>query len=132
MDLSKKTIIAADDDQEILNALTEVLEEKYNVFTALDGNSAFLMVKSYLPDLILLDVVMPGMDGFEVCRRIKGDVMTNKIPVIFLTGKTQTEDAEMGFKSGCDGYLQKPFYPGKLVVKIGAFIEKAEIRKKMT
>jgi CheY-like chemotaxis protein len=129
MNIEKKRLVVADDEMNILSALKDILAENYTVFTASDGAEALGLVRKYMPDLALLDIMMPGMDGFEVCKRIKMDPLTRNVPVVFLTAKTHTEDAEQGFKSGAEAFVAKPFSAEKLIEKIRSVIEKAEIRK---
>jgi CheY-like chemotaxis protein len=125
----KKKIVVADDDEDILSALKETLGEIYSVYAAQDGAEAVKLVKKIHPDLVIMDILMPEMDGLEACRRIKTDKQTAPIPVIFLTVKNQVEDSEKGFQSGADSYMSKPFSPEKLLQKVSQMIEISEIRK---
>ena len=129
MNWKKKRIVVADDDEDILASIKETLDNVYTVFTALDGREAVEIVKKIKPDLVILDVLMPDMDGFEACRMIKKDKLLTHIPVIFLTAKNQVEDTERGFQSGADSYMVKPFSPLKLLEKIGGMIDRAEMRE---
>jgi DNA-binding response OmpR family regulator len=126
---SKKVILVVDDEDDILSALNETLHEHYTVFSAANGKEAIEMTDKISPDLIILDILMPVMDGFEACRRIKKNRATVGIPILMLTAKGQMEDTLKGFGCGADSYMIKPFSPEKLLQKIPEMIDKAEIRR---
>lgn len=128
MRTGKKSIVVADDEPNILSALKEILTDKYFVYTAVDGVEALKQAREIRPSALLLDVLMPGMGGFEACAILKADEKIKSIPVIFLTAKAQTEDVEKGFASGADAYIAKPFSAEKLLQKVEEVITKAEIR----
>jgi putative two-component system response regulator len=103
-------ILLVDDEPANLEMLIEVLEMKYEVIVAINGERALrLATAAPQPDLILLDVVMPGMDGHEVCRRLKADPHTAHIPVIFLSAKSDDDAIHKGLELGAVAYLAKPF-----------------------
>jgi putative two-component system response regulator len=129
MESGKKIIVVADDEPNILSALKEILSETYFVYTAIDGLQALKLAREVRPDIMLLDVVMPGMGGIEACGILKNDAKTKNIPVIFLTAKAQTDDVEKGFAAGADAYVAKPFSAEKLMKKVESVIATAEIRK---
>jgi len=106
---SRPTVLVVDDTEANLDLLTGVLSRYYEVIAATDGESALESVREQKPDLILLDIMMPGMDGYEVCRRLKGDPVYAKIPVIFLTALTEIENKTKGFQMGAVDYITKPF-----------------------
>lgn len=109
-------ILVADDDPVILRLLQVNFRlEGYEVETAPHGEEALKKAKDFLPDLILLDVMMPGLDGWEVCRQLKDDPATADIPVIFLSARAQDEDRRRGYALGVVEYVTKPFDPGQLV-----------------
>ncbi len=111
----KKKILAVDDEKAIVRLVQVNLErEGYEVVTAYDGREALEKVASERPDLIVLDVMMPYMDGFEVLQQLKKDPETRDIPVIMLTAKAQDADVFRGWQSGVDCYLTKPFNPMEL------------------
>jgi CheY-like chemotaxis protein len=93
------------------------------VLVANDGEECLAMVRRVKPDLILLDISMPKLDGFETCRRLKSDPETSPIPVIFLTARTQRSDEETGMEAGASGFLTKPFDPMTLHEQILAILE---------
>lgn len=111
----KKKILAVDDEKAIVRLVQVNLErEGYEVVTAYDGREALEKVESERPDLIVLDVMMPYMDGFEVLQNLKKNPETRDIPVIMLTAKAQDADVFRGWQSGVDCYLTKPFNPMEL------------------
>jgi putative two-component system response regulator len=94
------------------------LEEDYEIMFSTDGVSALESAGCYLPDLILLDVMMPGMDGFEVCRRLKADFRTKEIPVIFITGLSEAAAETKGLRIGAVDYISKPFNAAPLKARV--------------
>ena len=105
----KKIILVVDDEPINITLLAGILKETYKVKMAKDGERAIKIAKTDpVPDLILLDVMMPGMDGYEVCQRLKDDDATRTIPVVFVTGLTDQEGQVRGRKVGAVGYLNKP------------------------
>ncbi len=110
-----KKILAVDDEKAIVRLVQVNLErEGYEVVTAYDGREALEKVASERPDLVVLDVMMPYMDGFEVLQQLRKDPNTRDIPVIMLTAKAQDADVFRGWQSGVDCYLTKPFNPMEL------------------
>lgn len=111
-----KKILAVDDERHIVRLVEVNLQRAgYEVVTAFDGKEALEKVKSENPDLVVLDVMMPFMDGFEVLRNLKANPETAEIPVIMLTAKAQDADVFRGWQSGVDCYLTKPFNPMELL-----------------
>ena len=111
-----KKILAVDDERHIVRLVQVNLERNgYEVVTAYDGKEALEKVESEHPDLIVLDVMMPYMDGFEVLQNLKRNQSTRDIPVIMLTAKAQDADVFRGWQSGVDCYLTKPFNPMELI-----------------
>ena len=113
--LSDCTVLIVDDDQVNLNVLSKTLTPYFKTEVALDGPSAIRMVKANLPDLILLDIMMPEMDGYEVCTTLKADPATCDIPIIFVTAMCNNKEEAKGFEIGAVDYITKPFWP--LVVR---------------
>lgn len=109
--LSECSVLLVDDSEDNLDLLVEALENEYTPLVAMDGQSALEIVAESLPDLILLDIMMPDIDGYEVCRRLKADPRTKNIPVIFVTAMGQVEDELMGFELGAVDYITKPISP---------------------
>ena len=111
-----KKILAVDDERHIVRLVeVNLARAGYQVVTAFDGREALQKVESEKPDLIVLDVMMPYMDGFEVLRNLKANPDTREIPVIMLTAKAQDADVFRGWQSGVDCYLTKPFNPMELL-----------------
>lgn len=107
--MTDKTILVVDDAPEHLDLLVGLLKENYTVKAAIDGDIALKIAQSSPPpDLILLDIVMPGKDGIEVCEILKSNEATSHIPIVFLSGKASGEDCERGMELGGDAYLKKP------------------------
>jgi two-component system alkaline phosphatase synthesis response regulator PhoP len=111
-----KKILAVDDERHIVRLVeVNLARAGYQVVTAFDGREALLKVEAEKPDLVVLDVMMPYMDGFEVLRNLKANPVTAEIPVIMLTAKAQDADVFRGWQSGVDCYLTKPFNPMELL-----------------
>ncbi|MDQ7799104.1 MAG: hypothetical protein A2509_12070 [Candidatus Edwardsbacteria bacterium RIFOXYD12_FULL_50_11] len=122
MDEMKK-ILVADDDNNVLFLITELLtRQNYQVYQAVNGDQALREAGSLHPDLMVLDIMMPGIDGIEVCRRVKASPDTRDIKVIMLTAKTSGRDIEAGLAAGADHYLTKPFRINELTNKIKELI----------
>ena len=114
-----KKILVIDDEPRLLKAITIRLKASgYEVITGQDGAEGLEKAKSLNPDLIVLDILMPKMDGYEVCRLLKFDEKYKSIPVIMLTAKAQDIDKAMGKKVGADDYITKPFETQDLVDKV--------------
>jgi putative two-component system response regulator len=105
----KNKVLIVDDTDLNIDRLVEALGDRYDLYTALDGESALVQVKTNFPDIILLDVVMPGLSGYDVCTKLKSDPETADIPVIFLTAMTDINDKAHGFELGAVDYMVKPF-----------------------
>jgi DNA-binding response OmpR family regulator len=117
--MAEKKIMLAEDEAHIARLIIFKLErEGFKVEWAQDGGEAIDKIKKTMPDLILLDVMMPVMDGFDVLKQIRADASLSAIPVFMLTAKGQTEDVEKGFGLGVDDYIIKPFRPAELVARI--------------
>lgn len=110
-----KKILIADDEEDVKVIVQLFLEAKgYEIITAYDGLDALEKIKSEKPDLILLDIMMPVIDGFEVCSRIKADPETASIPVVMLSASAHSESKQRGFDAGAVDYIIKPFVPENL------------------
>ncbi len=123
-----KKILVCDDEPYILMALTDAVEmEGYECVTAVNGREAVEKAKQELPDLILLDIMMPYKDGYEVCAELKEDPKTRDIPVIMLTAKSQQVDIQRGKEVGADDYITKPFRPSTLRKKFNEVLDARHI-----
>ena len=108
-ELAKCTVLVVDDTEANIDVLVEALDSVYEVSVAMDGESALEVVNTDPPDLILLDVMMPGIDGYEVCRRLKSRSKTRNIPIIFITAMSEIENKTKGLELGAVDYITKPF-----------------------
>ncbi len=121
---AKETIIVVDDNPDIVDIAKRALESKgYNVLTAYSGAELFACLKEHKPALIILDILMPQMDGLEVLVRLKNASETSSIPVIMLTALVQYEDVLKGYKSGADYYITKPFNGSQLLNGVNLLLE---------
>jgi DNA-binding response OmpR family regulator len=120
------TILVTDDNKENLRIVTLILlSEGYMLALAQNGENALKIIEENEIDLILLDIQMPGsLNGFDVCRRLKNNLKTKHIPVIFLSAKTTTEDIVEGFKIGGNDYITKPFNKEELLARVGAHLKR--------
>ncbi|MCS0630746.1 response regulator [Telluria mixta] len=123
-----QVVLIVDDVPENLAVLHDALDESgYTVLVANHGAAALERVRHVVPDVILLDAVMPGMDGFEVCRRLRADVATRGIPVIFMTGLTEAEHVVAAFESGGTDYVTKPVRQSEVLARIAAHVNTARL-----
>ena len=114
--MTRRHVLVIDDDPVILRLLATVLDlEEFQVSTASDGHAGLAAVQQKGPDVVVCDVVMPGVDGHEVCRRIKSDPATVDLPVVLLTAHGGHDGRAAGEAAGCDAYLAKPFRPLELL-----------------
>lgn len=117
------TVLVADDDGDIRELIAFKLEQSgFAVVAAEDGPSALAAAVAHLPDIAVLDVMMPGLSGTDVCRAMRNDQATVDIPVILLTAKAQEGDVQAGFAAGADDYVVKPFSPRELLSRVQAVL----------
>jgi len=114
----KGSVLVVDDIKANVDFLLETLGDAYEVAVAMDGESALQAVAENRPDIILLDIMMSGMDGYEVCRRLKADTATEAIPVIFITAMTEVVDETKGLELGAVDYISKPFSPAIVLARV--------------
>ncbi len=116
-------VLVVDDEVYILHILDFSLgAEGFDVITAADGEQALARARSERPDLIVMDIMMPRLDGYETCRRLKGDPATKEIPVLLLTARGREEDRKRGMEAGADDYMTKPFSPNKLIGRVSEML----------
>lgn len=120
-------LLVVDDNEDFCEFITSLFIEDYRVVTANDGEEGYTIVLDQLPDIILCDVMMPKMDGYEFCRQVKGDIRTSHIPIILLTAKSSEENKYSGIEAGADDYISKPFNIDMLKLKIAKIIEKQKM-----
>ena len=119
-----KRVLVAEDDREIVKVVRAYLERAgFNVLTAYDGREALLMARQERPDLVILDLMLPEMDGLDVCRHLRRE---SDIPIIMLTARVEEADKLVGLELGADDYITKPFSPRELVARVRAVLRRAE------
>jgi two-component system phosphate regulon response regulator PhoB len=129
----KEKILIVEDEKNIAKLIRYNLEKaEYNCYSVQSGEDAIPILKKHSIDLILLDIMLPGIDGFEVCRRIKQEESLKNIPIVILTAKGEEVDRIVGLELGADDYIVKPFSPRELILRIKAILKrgKAETAKK--
>ena len=123
--MSKKRILFVDDEKDLVTMVAVRLESKgYEVLAAYDGEEALAKARKEKPDLIILDIMMPKMDGYDVCTALKGDPQYAGIPIIMFSAKAQPRDVERGKQAGADAYITKPFEPQALLEQVQELIAK--------
>ena len=116
-------VLAADDDEDILALVAfRLTRSGYTVLQARDGEEALELARREKPDLAVLDVMMPKLDGFELTRRLRADEATSRMPIILLTARAQDTDLIRGFDVGADDYIRKPFSPQELSIRVNAIL----------
>jgi len=124
----KDTLLVVDDTPETLGFLTDTLDGAgFTVLIATDGESALALVDQITPDLVLMDALMPGMDGFETCRRLKNEKLLSHVPVVFMTGLSETEHVVQGLAAGGVDYVTKPIIVEELLARIRVHLTNARI-----
>lgn len=119
----KPTILVVDDEHDLVNLLRYNLQkEGYEVLCCYDGTSAVEMIWKHRPDLIILDLMLPDRSGFDICRQMKSEEQTRKIPIIMLTARSSEQDRVSGFEVGAEDYVVKPFSPKELVLRVKAML----------
>ncbi|RZL29836.1 MAG: response regulator, partial [Rubrivivax sp.] len=117
------TVLVVDDTPANLTLLAQMLKPEYRVQLAVSGAKALEICRRQPPDLIVLDVMMPELDGYEVCRRLKADPATRRVPVIFLTALTRPEDESTGFEAGGADFIHKPFNPATVLARVRTHLQ---------
>jgi DNA-binding NarL/FixJ family response regulator len=122
-----KRLLVVDDEPNLLRAVAACLKaENYEVSTARSGHEALLQLAESVPDLVISDIRMPGMDGYKLARQLRGSPRTALVPIVFLTAKDETADRIEGFRAGIDAYLTKPFEPDELIAVVSAILQRVE------
>ena len=114
----KPTVLIVDDEPHIVNLIRLSLQDDYNILVANSGNEAIHMVEEQRPDLVTMDIMMPGMSGYEVVEEMRKFNSTKDIPVIFLSAKDSLRDMQVGMEKGGDDYITKPFEPDELLKRV--------------
>jgi putative two-component system response regulator len=128
--MNKKILIVDDIPKNIQMAMNILKNEGYKMFYAKSGEMALKLVIEHDFDLILLDIMMPDINGFEVCKRLKSDNKTKKIPIIFLSGKDSSEDVEQAYECGGIDYIVKPFVTIELITKANSYVRLKQLEDK--
>lgn len=127
--MSREQIIIIEDEADIRDVLEYNLErEGYKVLTAVDGQKGLELIQEKIPDLVLLDLMLPKLDGLEVCRRLKNDAETTSIPIIMVSAKGEERDIVLGLELGADDYISKPFSPKELLARVKAVIRRGGLQ----
>ncbi|MFQ5900845.1 MAG: response regulator, partial [Thermodesulfobacteriota bacterium] len=129
-DISAERILIVEDDEDILNLLEYNLTKAgLKIMKARDGRHALKVAKGEMPDLILLDLMLPELDGIEVCKILKRDDSTGNIPVLMITAKGEEVDRVVGLEIGAEDYIVKPFSPRELVLRVKAILKRVKGKK---
>ena len=121
------TILLVEDNQDVAFYIGGLLKDRYRLLYARDGKEGLEKAIEYMPDLILTDLMMPGMDGFDLCREIRNSIILNHIPIIIITAKSEDVDKVQGIEAGADAYLLKPFNTNELYVRIDKLLEQRRV-----
>jgi DNA-binding response OmpR family regulator len=123
--MSQKKILVVDDEADLVETIRFPLEmEGFNVLTSYNGEDALNQARKETPDLILLDLMLPKLDGYKICRLLKFDEKYKHIPILMLTAKTQEKDKLLGKETGADEFITKPFEMDELIKKVKAYLNK--------
>ena len=128
--VEREKIIAIEDEPDLLEVVRyNLTREGYDVLCAEDGKAGLSLIERSRPDLILLDLMLPEMDGLEICRRVKYDPQTRNIPVIIVSAKGEEADVVLGLEMGADDYMAKPFSPRELVARVKAVLRRGSVKE---
>lgn len=127
--VTREKVVVIEDEPDIREVIEHNLtREGYNVRSTRDGEDGLGLVKKEAPDLVLLDLMLPGLDGIEVCRRLKSDPLTRTIPVVMVTAKGEESDIVLGLGMGADDYVSKPFSPKELIARVKAVLRRGPLK----
>jgi phosphate regulon transcriptional regulator PhoB len=119
-------VLVIDDEKDIVSLLRYHLEKSgFQCLESMDGSAALRLVREHHPDLLILDLMLPGMDGLEICRQLRQDSTTARLPILMLTAKAEEVDRVVGLEVGADDYVVKPFSPRELVARVRAILRRA-------
>ncbi|MCS5629032.1 MAG: response regulator, partial [Planctomycetes bacterium] len=128
--MSKSTVLVVEDEEDILEVIQYNLQQEgYEVACCMDGLQGLEQAKKLKPDLVLLDIMLPGMDGVEICRNLKEDDSTRRIPIIMVTAKGEEIDVVLGLGVGADDYIPKPFKVRELVARVKALLRRSNLEQ---
>jgi DNA-binding response OmpR family regulator len=117
-------ILVVDDEERVALSIERSLQQNYQVRVAYNGTDALKIARRITPDLIILDIMMPGIDGIQVCRELRMDPLLHSVPILFLTARGRVEDKIEGFEAGADDYLTKPFDVRELLLRVKAILQR--------
>jgi two-component system phosphate regulon response regulator PhoB len=127
--MANESVLIVDDEEDVIELVRYNLDRSgYRVETASSGEEALAKARGKLPDLVILDLMLPGMDGIEVCRKLKSDVKTEGVPILMLTAKGEEADIVAGLELGADDYVTKPFSPKVLMARVRRILHRAVSR----
>jgi two-component system alkaline phosphatase synthesis response regulator PhoP len=127
--MKKSRILVVDDEPDLVELVRHhLVREHYDVVTAGDGETGLAEARRKVPDLVVLDLMLPGIDGLEVCRRLRQDPRTEHIPIVMLTAKGEESDAVIGLSQGADDYVRKPFGVKELIARIAARLRTSDVK----
>ena len=130
---AKSKIIVVEDEADILDVIEyNLTREGYKVLGFRDGEQGLEAIRGEEPQLVLLDLMLPGIDGIEICKKVKEDPVTRDVPVIMITAKTEESDVVLGLGVGADDYVSKPFSPKELVARVKAVLRRAPLKETVT
>ena len=133
MQAKKKLVVVIEDEADILDVIAyNLAREGYEVKGCVEGEEGLKTVRNYLPDLVILDLMLPGIDGIEICKRLKDDSSTRSIPVIMVTAKGEESDVVLGLGVGADDYMPKPFKPRELIARVKAVLRRGPLVDELT
>lgn len=118
-------VLVVEDDPHILSLVGETLQEDYRVLAFQDAGTALAAIQQQVPDLVLLDILLPDMDGMDVCRRLRADPLVADVPIVMLTARANVDDRVQGLEAGADDYLTKPFYPQELLARVASHLRRS-------
>src|SRR5688572_4293973 len=125
--MARSTVLVIDDEKDLLELVRYNLEKEHlDVITATDGQAGLEIGLRHKPDLVLLDLMMPGMSGLEVCKQLRGDARTRRVPIIMLTAKAAETDKIVGLEMGADDYIVKPFSVRELLARVRAVLRRTK------
>jgi len=123
--MQNKQIVVVEDEPDILEVLCYNLKrEGYQVFDSLDGREGLSLIEQKVPDIVILDLMLPGIDGLEICRKLKSNIRTQHVPIIMVTAKGEESDVVLGLGVGADDYIPKPFSPKELIARVKAVLRR--------
>lgn len=129
----KGTVLVIDDEKDLIELVRYNLErEGFDVLAAEDGSAGLELAQQHQPEIVVLDLMMPGIDGLEVCRQLRADARTRRLPIIMLTARAAEADRIVGLEIGADDYVTKPFSPRELVARIKAVLRRSDAQQQST